>query len=72
MLLSRNFLHIGQVEIFLPANDTVICPTKDNQIGIEADTISHSRKLLLQFRVDVVDKMGEFAIFEALVLSQFI
>ena len=59
MHLSRNFLHIGQVEIFFPANNTVICPTKDNQIGIESETVGHSRKLLLQLRVDVVDKMGE-------------
>lgn len=35
--MSRNFLHIGQMKIFLLANDTVICPTKDNQIGIESE-----------------------------------
>ena len=67
--MSRNFLHIGQVEIFLPTNNTIICTSKDNQIGIEIEAVGHSRKLFLQFRVDVVDKMGEFAIFEALVLS---
>ena len=67
--MSRNFLHIGQVEIFLPANDTVISPTKDNQIGIEIEAVGHSRKLFLQLRVDVINKMGEFAIFEAFVLS---
>ena len=67
--MSRNFLHISQVEIFLPANDAVISPTKDNQIGIESEAVGHSRKLFLQFRVDVVDKMGKFAIFEAFVLS---
>ena len=32
--------------IFLPANDTVISPTKDNQIGIESEAVGHSRKLL--------------------------
>jgi len=58
--LSRDLSHIGHVEVFLPADNGVVCAAKDQDIGIRLDFENQGRELLLDILVNVIDIAHQF------------
>ena len=65
-LLSWYMVHIGHVEVFLPADQGVICPSENDQIRIQTKPIGHGRKLFLYIGIVLIDIVKEFDVLKAL------
>ena len=65
-------VHIGHVEVFLPADQGIIGPSKHDQIHIHGKSIGHGRKLFLHIRIVLVDIVEEFDVLKALRSSELI
>ena len=65
-LLSWNMVHIGHVEVFLPADQGVIRPSENDQIHIQGEAIGHGRELFLHIGIVLIDIVKEFDVLKAL------
>ena len=53
-------VHIGHVEVFLPADQGVISPSENDQIRIQTKPIGHGRELFLNIGIVFIDIVEEF------------
>ena len=65
-LLGWDMVHIGHVEVFLPADQGVIRPSENDQIDIHGEPIGHGRKLFLHIEIVLIDVVKEFDVLKAL------